>query len=70
MSGNLLDEGFSCFRHDLIGIFSTTINELSRTPGLSFEVSKIQWNSTENDKPCNDDEESVMPEIQTKVTQY
>lgn len=30
-----------CFRHDLIGIFSTTINELNSTRGMTFEVSSL-----------------------------
>ena len=31
-------------RHDLIGVFSTTINELKSTPGITYEVRLLQIN--------------------------
>ena len=30
-------------RHDLIGVFSTTINELKSTPGITYEARFLQW---------------------------
>ena len=32
---------FSFCRHDLIGIFSTTVNELKSSAGMTFEVSSL-----------------------------
>ena len=31
-------------RHDLIGVFSTTINELKSTPGITYEARFLQIN--------------------------